>query len=325
MGKERHPPSRPPPEAAPRREREIGLGAFARRFVNRADWYALQQRDGSYVAVNRPLTLGLIQRHLAGELTLGVYALDAQSRALWVCFDADDRDGWAAVRGLHERLRTQAVPSYLEQSRRGGHLWLFFAEPLAGRTVRVLARSLLDERVEIFPKQDRVAPGRPGSLVRLPLGIHRRDMQRYAVAFRGSEAHVPSLAEQLQHLANVQTVPSAVVAAVLAEHVATKRHPLPHRRVERPVPAASLIGRIKAELDLYELVARHVELTPSGRGHCPFHEDAHMSFSVNRAGGYFNCFADCGGGDVIAFWERYRRIGTRQAVRELAGLLPGGR
>lgn len=57
--------------------------------------------------------------------------------------------------------------------------------------------------------------------------------------------------------------------------------------------------------------------TPSGRGHCPFHDDAYRSFSINRAGRYFNCFAGCGGGDVIVFWEKYRQISREQAILEL--------
>jgi hypothetical protein len=196
---------------------------------------------------------------------------------------------------------------------------------LAGRSVRAFARALLAEPVELFPKQDQVAPGRPGSLVRLPLGVHRKDMQRYSLGLEGRGAR--SLHDQLHLLAHAMTVPSAyVMDALAAQSQSTPTKP-PFQVAQEASRAVQvregLIARIKKELDIYELVARHVELTPSGRGHCPFHDDAHMSFSVNRAGGYFNCFAGCGGGDVIAFWEKYRGISTTQAVRELAALLPG--
>ena len=72
MGKEQQPPSPnpqthrgEPPEADRGSEREAALVGFARRFVNRRDWYALQRPDGSYIAVHKPLTLGLVRRHLA--------------------------------------------------------------------------------------------------------------------------------------------------------------------------------------------------------------------------------------------------------------------
>lgn len=77
-----------------RRETWTLLGPFCRHFVNRWDWYAVQQPDGSYRGFHRPLRRSHVIRHLKGELTLGVYALDQSSCARWVCFDADDQAGW---------------------------------------------------------------------------------------------------------------------------------------------------------------------------------------------------------------------------------------
>jgi hypothetical protein len=73
-------------------------------------------------------------------------------------------------------LASEEVSIYLERSRRGGHLWLFLAEPVAGREVRAFGQGLLAahriEGAELYPKQDQLADG-PGSLIRMPFGVHR--------------------------------------------------------------------------------------------------------------------------------------------------------
>ena len=64
-----------------------------------------------------------------------------------------------------------------------------------------------------------------------------------------------------------------------------------------------------------------MELSPTGRGLCPFHDDHRASFSVNPEENYWNCFAGCGGGSVIDFWMRWQDCDFTTAVRELEELL----
>ena len=47
------------------------VAAFAVLFVHNTDQYAVQQRDGSYWRVCKPLTLDLVAAHLEGRVTLG--------------------------------------------------------------------------------------------------------------------------------------------------------------------------------------------------------------------------------------------------------------
>jgi len=51
---------------------------------------------------------------------------------------------------------------------------------------------------------------------------------------------------------------------------------------------------------------------------CPFHDDKNPSLSINLNLGCFNCFA-CGakGGDLIAFHQKFRRLGFIEACKEL--------
>jgi hypothetical protein len=117
-----------------------------------------------------------VEAHIRGQVTIGAYALDRKSQARWICYDADEVGEWEKLCGLAYDLTEERIPSYLEKSRRGGHLWLF-TNPLPGRDARRFARQLIVGRdlntVEIYPRQDELRTG-PGSFVRLPLGVHQK-------------------------------------------------------------------------------------------------------------------------------------------------------
>ena len=297
---------------------------YGKLFVNRWDVFAAQKGDGSYVCLRKPLTHELLWHHLTGQITLGVYALDQENRARWLAFDADGDEQWAKLRDLSIRLKTREIPSYLEQSRRGGHLWLFFEEHLPGKAVRAFGQELLcleEARVEMFPKRGENREG-PGSLIRLPLGVHRRSGKRYPFVNQQGELLGQSAQEQLEALRHAQKVSSRVVAEMLGEALSAERRPAvrpPQDVTERSSPG--LIDQVK-QVDLFQFVSGYVHLTSGGKGHCPFHPDEHMSFSVNREGNYWNCFAGCGGGDIIHFWERWRRISRAEAIKELSTVVP---
>jgi hypothetical protein len=302
-------------ENEPSREMVREELAFADVFLNRRDVHALQMDDGSYVCVRRPLSADLVTRHLDGRLTLGVYCLDEGNRGRWSVLDADDGDKWARLVSLSRELQGQGVPSYLELSRRGGHLWLFTAEPIRGRTLLAVGRALARKaqvEVEVFPKGEH-AEG-PGSLVRLPLGVHRVSGKRYPFVTPDGQRIAETPSEQVALLGTVARVPAALLADLLAE--------APAPSAPRPVFRASPVVEHLRTLDIYDFVRRYVPLTENGKGHCPFHQDEHMSFSVNRMGNYWHCFAGCGGGDVISFWAKWQGISRGEAIRELMGAKP---
>ena len=66
--------------------------------------------------------------HLQGEITLGAYLLDQESRARFIVPDADDAQAWERLGHLARGLADEDVLAYLEKSRPGGHLWLFLAQ-----------------------------------------------------------------------------------------------------------------------------------------------------------------------------------------------------
>ncbi len=79
--------------------------------------------------------------------------------------------------------------------------------------------------------------------------------------------------------------------------------------------------RIKASVTVLDFVGQYVELSPNGRGLCPFHDDQRSSFSVNIEQNYWSCFAGCGGGSIIDFWMKWRKCDFKTAVKELAKML----
>jgi hypothetical protein len=71
-------------------EIDAGLAqAYAEPFIPRYDLFPVQRPDGTYATVKRKLSLDLLVSHLRGFVTLGAYALDADSQARWICLDAE--------------------------------------------------------------------------------------------------------------------------------------------------------------------------------------------------------------------------------------------
>ena len=295
---------------------------LAQRFVQRWDLYARQLDDGRYICVHEPLSTDHLFDHLRGKITLGTYLLDEESRVRFLVLDSDDERGWECMGQLAVGLAHEGIPAYLEKSRRGGHLWLFLSRAVAGREARAFGQGILAtyqaEGVELFPKQDRVAGG-PGSLIRMPFGIHRLTGCRYGFYTANGSPLAPTIREQLYALGAPETVPKAAFEAyrVSSEPAAARTEPL-------EAPTGKVSDRIKAAVSVLEFVSRYVDLKPTASGAigvCPFHDDHHPSFGVNDEGNYWSCFAGCGGGSVIDFWIKFKGVDFTTAVTELAEML----
>jgi hypothetical protein len=254
-------------------------------------------------------------------MTLGTYILGQDSRTRFAVIDADDDLHVARLESISMSLAKGGIPSYLENSRRGGHLWFFFDQPVPGKVARKFGMSILAsnslDNVEFFPKQDELGEG-PGSLIRLPFGIHRKDGQRHGFITPSGEPIATTFAEQIRLLANPRTVGKSA----LDEFVRQSEASITESAFGRSNAAnMTLSERIKRSMTVLDFVGKYVELSPAGRGLCPFHDDHHFSFSVNAEKNYWHCFAGCGGGSLIDFWMKWQGVDFRQAVKELAGAL----
>ena len=130
-----------------------------------------------------PVTDDVIQRHLSGKQTIGVYPLLPDETCWFLAVDFDKaawkEDAMAFLRTC-DALSVRAV---LERSRsgNGGHVWIFFNEAIQAALARKLGSTVLTYTMEghpqlgldsydrFFPSQDTMPKGGFGSLIALPL------------------------------------------------------------------------------------------------------------------------------------------------------------
>ena len=163
----------------------------------------------------RRLSLETLRKHLNGQLTVGVYALNPKTqRSKWVAIDADYENALEDLLKLQWELRQDGVEAALEKSRRGAHLWIFADKPLLAQHCRIYIYNLalrlrlpvkggsgLAEGIEIFPRQDRLGPEEFGNAMRGPLGIHRASKNRYW--FYGADYQHEAQLEYLERLRKI--------------------------------------------------------------------------------------------------------------------------
>ena len=129
------------------------------------------------------MTDAVIDGHLRGHHTVGVYPLLSGDFCWFLAADFD-KQAWS--RDAEVFLATcgsKQVPAALERSRsgQGGHVWIFFDEPVPALLARRLGACLLTETMEsnpdigfesydrFFPNQDTMPSGGFGNLIALPL------------------------------------------------------------------------------------------------------------------------------------------------------------
>src|SRR5437667_2680646 len=197
------------------------------------------KRTGAALELNEDI----IRRHLQGEITIGLYAINPDNQCCkWVAIDADYKHAMEDLLKLQYRLGQDGVQPALEMSRRGGHLWVFLAKPLLARDCRIYIHDValrlgvpvkgsgLREGIEVFPKHDVIAPGGFGNAIRGPLGIHRGASRRFW--FYGADYTVEAQIAYLNHLRKL-TEPE------LQPFIAGKEKPKPdHSPKERGTASA---------------------------------------------------------------------------------------
>ncbi|MCL0035019.1 hypothetical protein M1N21_03840 [Dehalococcoidia bacterium] len=156
--------------------------------VGRTDAYAVQQVDGSYLAIRKPLTAGLLEEHVAGRRTLGTYLVTSDGKARCGVYDFDERTDTVRqyLLWLKRWFQHWEIELGIESSgSRGYHGWIITKEFIpAFKLIKLLKLALhqLQEevgvsiRIEVFPKQAMAQD--LGNLIKLPWGIHRKSGKR---------------------------------------------------------------------------------------------------------------------------------------------------
>jgi hypothetical protein len=317
------------------------LEAYASLFVQRFNQYAVQQCDGSYWRVVEPLLLSHLAAHLAGRWTLGSYLLDASSHCSFAVFDADGGDGLDRLALLSEELLRAGVPTLLEASRRGGHLWVHLVEPTPAHVVRTwLLPSAQAIGVELYPKQNWLSPSGSGSLIRLPLGVHQQSRGWYPFLVRSTLGEFVPVRETVaeccawvcQQVQRVAVPASVVQACSLREPVQRERSMLVESGQSVPMASHERCGSIREwcqAQDIQAVIGRYVALDARGIGSCPFKEhhdrgDVRPSFQVfGGSDPHWYCYTWRRAGDLFDFLCLYYQISPQEAWRRLqqGGLL----
>ena len=146
-----------------------------------------------------PVTDDIIEKHLrggdgarpsGGDFVAGVYPLLPDETCWFLAADFDEENWAADSLAMLETCRAKGVPAALERSRsgNGGHVWIFFSEPVPARTARQLGAAMLTETMErrpeigfasydrFFPSQDTMPVGGFGNLIALPLQRRAREL-----------------------------------------------------------------------------------------------------------------------------------------------------
>ena len=139
-----------------------------------------------------PITDVVIRCHLQGfdpqdksgrNFTMGVYPMLPDETCWFLAVDFDKTTWQEDSLAFVETCSSHNIPVALERSRsgNGGHIWMFFAEPVPAALARQMGAFLLSQTMEhrpeigldsydrFFPSQDTLPRGGFGNLIALPL------------------------------------------------------------------------------------------------------------------------------------------------------------
>ncbi len=258
------------------------------------------------------LTDDVIEDHLLGSKTVGIYPLLAGDTCWFLACDFDGPSWALDALAYLSSCREESIPAALERSRsgEGAHVWIFFSGPVAAASARrlgtYLLRSAMARRGEmdlesydrLFPSQDFVPSGSFGNLIALPLQGKSRE-------YGNTEFLDPSSMEpwpdQWAYLAEVHRLsPESVEAFVdSVGHIPAgpdaARAGMKPRKGERPPPArvactlGAMIAVEKAGLPP-SLVASVKHLASL---HNPvFYERQRLRFSTYQTPRFIRCYEE---------------------------------
>jgi superfamily II DNA or RNA helicase len=178
-----------------------------------------------------PMSADVVRKHLAGDggrdHTIGVYPM-LKDETCWFLVADFDKEYWQRdAAAFLETCRRKNVPASLERSRsgNGGHVWIFFEQPVAASEARKMGAALLTETMErcpqigfesydrFFPNQDTMPSGGFGNLIALPLQRTPREKGNSLFLNEYFEPY----ADQWAYLSSVRRMSYAEVSAIVSD------------------------------------------------------------------------------------------------------------
>jgi len=178
-----------------------------------------------------PLTDQVIQNHLEGKFTAGVYPLTPDDSCYFLAIDFD-KQSWAEdIISFCETCQSLNIPAALERSRsgNGGHVWIFFSEAVSASSARSLGCYLvtrtmsrrhqlgMDSYDRLFPNQDTVPKGGFGNLIALP--FQKLPGEKGNTLFLDDNFKL--YLDQWSYLASIKRVPPSILDNAVREATRT--------------------------------------------------------------------------------------------------------
>ncbi len=130
-----------------------------------------------------PITNEIIQNHLDGRYTIGIYPLLQDETCHFLAVDFDKQSWIDDASMFLETCHQMDIPAVIERSRsgNGAHIWIFFEQVVQASIARKLGCYLLTDTMSryhqlgmdsydrLFPNQDTLPKGGFGNLIALPL------------------------------------------------------------------------------------------------------------------------------------------------------------
>jgi len=183
-----------------------------------------------------PLTDEVIRNHLLGvdpqnrykdDFTIGAYPLLLDETCWFIAVDFDKSTWMEDASAFCNVCKTFNIPASLERSRsgNGGHVWIFFSEPVPAALARKMASFIMTETMEsrpeiglnsydrFFPNQDTLPKGGFGNLIALPL--QRKPKERGNSVFVNEE-FIP-YPDQWAFLSLTRRISRAEIEAIVNE------------------------------------------------------------------------------------------------------------
>jgi hypothetical protein len=174
-----------------------------------------------------PLTDAVVEDHLLGNATIGIYPLLPDETCWFLAVDFDKKTWEYDSFAFLATCQQLNIPAALERSRsgKGGHIWIFFDRALPAITARKLGCLILTQTMErrhqlgldsydrFFPNQDTMPKGGLGNLIALPLQFTPRKSGNSV--FIDTDLHL--FPDQWQFLSTIRRLPASAAEEIVAE------------------------------------------------------------------------------------------------------------
>ena len=114
------------------------------------------KKQGTAKVIREPTTVEMWQKHLNGEVGIGLIPIKSNNTCFWGAIDIDEYD--IQHKKVCENLLKNKIPAVVGRTKSGGaHIWIFVSTAIPAedmqRKMTELSASLGFSGSEIFPKQ----------------------------------------------------------------------------------------------------------------------------------------------------------------------------